>query len=98
MVFSPDKPVQGNTNTYALRKLRKDRPDLHEQVLAGELNPELKGHGNGPGRGHKRDDNIMSFPQGTSETYALRRLRRDNPELKGHGGDRKSWRPTGGCG
>ncbi len=25
---------QGNSNTYALRKLRKDRPDLHEIVLA----------------------------------------------------------------
>lgn len=27
---------QGNSNTYALRKLRKDRPDLHERVLADE--------------------------------------------------------------
>lgn len=30
---------QGNSQSYALRKLRKDRPDLHEKVLAGELKP-----------------------------------------------------------
>jgi len=35
----PEKAVQGNTNTYALRKLRKDRPDLHERVLADEISP-----------------------------------------------------------
>jgi len=34
-VNSPD----GNANTYALRKLRKDRPDLHAKVIAGELTP-----------------------------------------------------------
>jgi hypothetical protein len=28
-----EKSAQGNANTYALRKLRKDRPDLHERVL-----------------------------------------------------------------
>ena len=30
-----EAPV-GNSNAYALRKLRKDRPDLHKQVLAGD--------------------------------------------------------------
>ena len=30
---------KGNSNTYALRKLRKDRPDLHGEVLAGKLSP-----------------------------------------------------------
>jgi hypothetical protein len=28
---------QGNASTYALRRLAKDRPDLHMQCLAGEL-------------------------------------------------------------
>ena len=27
----------GTSEAYALRRLRKDRPDLHAQVLAGEL-------------------------------------------------------------
>ena len=30
---------RGNSDTYALRRLRKDRPDLHARVLAGELSP-----------------------------------------------------------
>lgn len=30
---------RGNSQPYALRKLRKDRPDLHERVLSGELKP-----------------------------------------------------------
>jgi hypothetical protein len=34
-----EEPVRGNSNTYALRKLRKDRPDLHEQVVSGEKSP-----------------------------------------------------------
>jgi len=29
----------GTTRDYALRRLRKDRPDLHERVIAGELTP-----------------------------------------------------------
>lgn len=33
------KTTQGNSNTYALRKLRDDRPDLHREVLAGKLSP-----------------------------------------------------------
>ena len=32
----------GNTATYALRRLRKDRPDLHTRVLAKELSPHAK--------------------------------------------------------
>lgn len=31
-----DRPT-GNSETYALRKLRKDRPDIHARVLNGEL-------------------------------------------------------------
>lgn len=30
---------EGNTSEAALRRLRKDRPDLHARVLAGELSP-----------------------------------------------------------
>jgi hypothetical protein len=30
---------KGTTSQYALRKLRKDRPDLHKKVLADELSP-----------------------------------------------------------
>jgi hypothetical protein len=144
----------GNANTYALRKLRKDRPDLHEPVAehggdhksggyqdnnimlkpdrgkdGGDnnvmssldrgnderkvdnvnfkteggtsesyalrkraewvrrqvrdlLNEPVGGHGNGPGRGNKRDDNIISLSsQGTSESYAIGRLKRDWPDL-----------------
>jgi hypothetical protein len=33
------KPQTGTSNTYALRRLRKDRPDLHERVLAEEVSP-----------------------------------------------------------
>jgi len=29
----------GNTSARALRRLRKDRPDIHRRVLAGELTP-----------------------------------------------------------
>jgi hypothetical protein len=36
---SSEPAVQGTSNTYALRKLRKDREDLHERVLAGEISP-----------------------------------------------------------
>lgn len=32
-------PPVGNTEQYALRRLRKDRPDLHARVLAGEVSP-----------------------------------------------------------
>lgn len=44
----------------------------------------LNDHGNGPGRGNKRVDNINSFNEpkgGTSKAYLLRRLSRDNPEM-----------------
>jgi hypothetical protein len=32
------RPI-GNTVAYALRRLRKDRPDIHSRVLAGEISP-----------------------------------------------------------
>jgi len=36
--LSAHGPV-GNSRAYALRRLRKDRPDIHARVLAGELTP-----------------------------------------------------------
>jgi hypothetical protein len=33
------EPVEGNGRQYAVRRLRSRRPDLHAQVLAGELSP-----------------------------------------------------------
>src|SRR5262245_6274034 len=30
---------RGNSPSYALARLRKDRPDIHARVLAGELSP-----------------------------------------------------------
>lgn len=30
---------QGNTATYALRRLRRERPDLHQRVLSCEMSP-----------------------------------------------------------
>jgi hypothetical protein len=36
-VDNPD--AYGNDRSYALRRLRKDRPDLHKRVIAGKLSP-----------------------------------------------------------
>ncbi len=60
-------------------KMREEVRDL--------LNPELAkkeiGQGKpGPGRGNKTGDNITRFSdRGTSESYTIRRLKRDRPEL-----------------
>lgn len=35
----PDPHPDGTSATYALRRLRRERPDLHARVLAGELSP-----------------------------------------------------------
>lgn len=32
-----EKPARGNSKSYALRRLRETRPELHGKVLAGEL-------------------------------------------------------------
>jgi hypothetical protein len=45
-------------------------------LIRGEVGA-LEKHGDGPGRGHKRVDNINSFTDpkgGTSSTYLLKRL------------------------
>src|ERR1051326_985692 len=39
-VSSPE-PEHGNSEQYALRRLWKDRPDMHARVLAGE-NPRVQ--------------------------------------------------------
>ncbi len=36
---STDKRPDGTSEQYALRRLRKQRPELHQRVLAGELSP-----------------------------------------------------------
>ncbi len=62
----------GNSETYALRNVRKE--------ARSRLDPELEEHGPGPGRGNKRDDNVRSFiPYGNSETYTISRLKRARP-------------------
>ena len=33
------EPQTGTNRTYALRRLRKDRPDLHKKVIAGKFTP-----------------------------------------------------------
>jgi hypothetical protein len=38
-IVTLDADRRGNTRQHALRKLRKDRPDLHAQVLKGKLSP-----------------------------------------------------------
>ncbi len=37
-VILSSKPV-GNERSYALRRLRKDRPDLHKKVIVFEMSP-----------------------------------------------------------
>lgn len=32
-----DEPARGTSRQYALRRLRKDHPDLHEQVISKDL-------------------------------------------------------------
>lgn len=34
-----NEPKQGNTTGYALRRLARDRPDLHARVIVGEITP-----------------------------------------------------------
>jgi hypothetical protein len=34
-----DVNISGNSNAYAIARLRRDRPDIHARVLAGELTP-----------------------------------------------------------
>lgn len=34
-----DKPARGDTTDYTVRRLAKNRPDIHAKVIAGELTP-----------------------------------------------------------
>jgi len=52
---TPEKP-DGNSRDAALRRLRKDRSDLHEQVIAGEMTP----HGAMVDAGFRK--RMVSFP------------------------------------
>ena len=55
--------------------------DSCTKLLLAEV-PALGEHGDGPGRGNKRVDNVKSFIQGGNDSsYALKRLKRDHPEL-----------------
>ena len=76
----------------AIRLIKREMPDYDERLAedrrkngAGKAaeNP-LKEHGNGPGRGNKRGDNITSFNEqerGTKAAYLLARLARDHPDI-----------------
>lgn len=38
-IMKSEHEIQGTSRQYALRKLRKDAPELHAKVLAGEVSP-----------------------------------------------------------
>lgn len=38
-IMTEKESIQGTSSQYALRKLRKDAPELHQQVLDGKLSP-----------------------------------------------------------
>ena len=60
----------------------KESPDV-VRIVQGEVGA-LGEHGDGPGRGHKRVDNINSLTPtkgGTDPTYLLARMKRDAPEV-----------------
>jgi hypothetical protein len=39
IVILSDDAAKGTSRSYALRRLRKDRPDLHKKVIASEMSP-----------------------------------------------------------
>ena len=56
------------------------------QVMAADPGVKaLKGHGKGPGRGHKTPVNNNSFKKSTygstNQPYLIRRLKRDRPDI-----------------
>ena len=59
----------------------KDIGKATEEISGYAETHPLPEHGDGPGRGHKRDDNIISFQQGTSADYLARRIARDRPDV-----------------
>ena len=71
-LFDPSKPVplEKAVKAEAARRMADAEP--------------LAEHGNGPGRGHKRVDNIKSFDAtagGTSADYLAARIKRDRPDI-----------------
>ena len=79
----PDKPY-GSLDALLRAEVGVDEDVISKTVArtpqeAREM--PLQEHGNGPGRGNKRVDNIKSFNEsGTSKSYLLRRMARDFPE------------------
>src|SRR4051794_38819738 len=61
--------LDGNSTDAALRRLRKDRPDLHARVVQR------------PASLHAVHNVNSMRPDGTSLNAALRRLRKDRPDL-----------------
>jgi hypothetical protein len=92
MVDSPpvaQKAVQGNSQTYAMNRLRRDRPDLHARVIGGNRDNVM----NSSSKQETKRDNVtncstLPAPErqgGNSQTYAMNRLRRDRPDLHARG-------------
>jgi hypothetical protein len=65
--------VKGEDSEVALRKIRELMPALPPAATHAEA-------GANGGKGKKASDNVTGF-RGTSETYLLRRLKRDHEEL-----------------
>jgi len=63
---------------WAIKGLKQLRPD---EAIPFVKAVELGRWGYGPGRGHKRGNNITSFRRGTDPAYFLARLDRDHPDL-----------------
>ena len=76
----PDKPY-GSLDALLRAEVGVDEDVISKTVArtpqeAREM--PLQEHGNGPGRGNKRVDNIKSFNEsGTSKSYLLRRMARE---------------------
>jgi len=71
--YEKEGPQHDPAKAEEMNRLRSTVKDL--------LNPDAAGHGEvGKGRGD-RVDNVNSKDGGNSESYALRRLKRDHPEL-----------------
>jgi hypothetical protein len=60
---------RGNTDEYAIAKLRKDRPEIHARVLNGELSP------------NEHQGASLKLEQGKTNDHLLRRLARDHREI-----------------
>lgn len=73
--YDRNSPV-GNSSAAALRRLRKDRPDLHSRVLAGELSP----HGAAIEAGFRK--RTIQIPEDLDGAAAALRRRLNDDELR----------------